>query len=69
MTIEIVHPPGRMGAVPNQPKTPVTNFRIPLALKAKAQRKAEGQGRTLTDVVVEALEEYTHDGADGSQHT
>ena len=43
---------------PNKPKTPVSNFRIPEALKAKAVAKAKERGETLTDVVVRALERY-----------
>lgn len=44
---------------PNAPKTPVSNFRIPADLKAKAQAKAASEGKTLTDVVVEQLTKYT----------
>lgn len=46
--------------MPNQPKTPTTNFRIPVELKQAAQDKAanEQPPRTLTDVVVSGLEEY-----------
>lgn len=44
--------------VPNKPKTPVSGFRIPEELKAKAVTKAEAEGKTLTDVVVAALERY-----------
>jgi predicted HicB family RNase H-like nuclease len=51
--------PGTMGSVPNKPKTPVTNFRIPQDLKRAAAERAAGEGRTLTDVIVEALERYT----------
>lgn len=47
-----------MGTMPNQPATPVTTFRIPLDLKARAAAAAAAEGRTLTDVVVEALERY-----------
>jgi LDH2 family malate/lactate/ureidoglycolate dehydrogenase len=39
--------------------TPVSNFRIPPDLKAKAKEKAESEGRTLTDVVVTYLKQYT----------
>lgn len=38
--------------------TPVTNFRIPPDVKAAAQRRAEAEGRTLTDVVVAYLRRY-----------
>jgi predicted HicB family RNase H-like nuclease len=43
---------------PNQPKTPVSNFRIPAELKERAAAKAASEGKTLTDVVVEHLREY-----------
>jgi predicted HicB family RNase H-like nuclease len=39
--------------------TPVSNFRIPSDLKAKAQEKAALEGRSLTDVIVDYLREYT----------
>ncbi|WP_166804809.1 hypothetical protein [Cryobacterium sp. Sr8] len=41
--------------MPNQPKTPVRGFRIDDALYVAAQEKAKAEGRTLTDVVREAL--------------
>lgn len=44
--------------MPNKPKTPVSGFRIPTDLKAKAAEKAERDGKTLTDIVVEALTRY-----------
>jgi hypothetical protein len=44
--------------VPNQPKTPLRAFRIPEPLYRTALRKARANDRTLTDVVVEALEKY-----------
>lgn len=47
-----------MARVPNQPKTPVSNFRIPADVKDRAVAKARAEGRTLTDVVVTALEQY-----------
>jgi len=43
---------------PNKPKTPVSNFRIPVAVKARAQERARRDGKSLTDVVVEMLTEY-----------
>lgn len=46
---------------PNQPKTPVSAFRLPPDLKAKAAEKAEREGRTLTSVVIELLTEYVSD--------
>lgn len=47
------------GMAPNKPKTPVSNFRIPLELKAKAMQKAADEGKTLTDVIVDYLKRYT----------
>ena len=44
--------------MPNKPRTPVSTFRIPTDLKAEAAAAAGAEGRTLTDVVVEALERY-----------
>jgi predicted HicB family RNase H-like nuclease len=44
--------------VPNRPKTPQTPFRIPAELKQAAQAKARAEGRTLTDVVLDALTRY-----------
>lgn len=42
----------------NQPKTPITSFRIPVELRMRAQERARADGRTLTEVVIELLEEY-----------
>lgn len=53
-----VKTPANVPRVPNQPKTPVSNFRIPTALKAAAQAKAHQRGETLTDVIIRALERY-----------
>lgn len=44
--------------VPNKPKTPTSTFRIPTELKTAAQERAEAEGKTLTDVVVDALTKY-----------
>jgi predicted DNA-binding protein len=46
--------------MPNQPKTPIRGFRIPDELYRAAQAKAADEGRTLTDVVREFLENYIH---------
>jgi predicted HicB family RNase H-like nuclease len=51
------------GSMPNQPKTPHKSFRIPPELYSAAQAKAARQGRTLTDVVKELLQNYV-DSAD-----
>jgi predicted HicB family RNase H-like nuclease len=37
----------------------VSNFRIPPDLKQKAQEKAAAEGRSLTDVIIDYLREYT----------
>jgi predicted HicB family RNase H-like nuclease len=44
--------------VPNKPRTPTSTFRIPVELKTAAQERAEAEGKTLTDVVVDALTKY-----------
>ena len=45
---------------PNKPKTPHSSIRIPVELKQAARTKAanEQPPRTLTDVVVQGLENY-----------
>lgn len=53
-----VKTPATVPPVPNKPRTPISNFRIPEDLKAKAVAKAKDRGETLTDVVVKALERY-----------
>lgn len=47
--------------VPNQPKTPMRGFRIPTDLYKAAQAKAASEGRTVTDVVRDALARYVED--------
>jgi predicted DNA-binding protein len=44
--------------MPNQPKTPMKSFRISEDLYRAALNKAEREGKTLSDVVREALEKY-----------
>jgi hypothetical protein len=44
--------------MPNQPKTPGFNVRIPLDVKAAAQAKAKAENRTLSDVIVAYLTRY-----------
>lgn len=44
--------------VPNQPKTPLRAFRIPDEIYDLLKAKAADEGRTVTDVVREALREY-----------
>lgn len=43
-------------------KTPITGFRIPEDVKAAAVERATREGKTLTDVVVEALRRYGRGG-------
>lgn len=47
--------------VPNQPKTPVRSFRIPDDIYLPAQEKANREGLTLTEIVIDALVEYVGD--------
>jgi predicted DNA-binding protein len=44
--------------VPNQPKTPLRAFRISDEIYDVLKGKAADEGRTVTDVVREALREY-----------
>jgi predicted DNA-binding protein len=44
--------------VPNQPKTPLRAFRIPDEIYDVLKAKAGDEGRSVTDVVREALREY-----------
>jgi predicted HicB family RNase H-like nuclease len=50
--------PARLGAVPNQPKTPMRSLRVADDLWAAAQVKAAARGETLSDVIRKALERY-----------
>lgn len=43
--------------MPNAPKTPTRTFRCPDLLWRKAQERCREQGRTLTSVLIEALED------------
>lgn len=40
------------------PTTPISPFRIPADLKTRASAKAAGEGKTLTDVVLDLLRGY-----------
>lgn len=53
-----MHTPATVRRVPNQPRTPITGFRIPEDVKAAAVARAEAEGKTLTDVVVDHLRRY-----------
>lgn len=50
--------PGRLRAMPNQPKTPVRGIRVDDGLWRRAQEKAAAEGRTLTGVLVDYLKRY-----------
>lgn len=56
-----VNTPATIDRMPNQPKTKVSTFRIPLDLKAAAMAKAQANGTDLTAIIVAALEEYVAD--------
>ena len=45
--------------MPNQPKTPTRTIRVRTSLWDDAKAKAYAEGRTITDVIVRALENYT----------
>jgi len=44
--------------MPNQPKTPLKSFRIPQERYDKAMAKAKRQGRNLSAVMNEKMDEY-----------
>ncbi|MFB2585852.1 ribbon-helix-helix protein, CopG family [Herbiconiux liukaitaii] len=52
--------------MPNQPKTPKRGFRIPTDLYEAAQAKAADEGRTVSDVVRDALTRYVDDATDST---
>lgn len=47
--------------MPNQPKTPVSTFRLGEDLMARTKVRAEKDGVTATEVVRAALEQYLKD--------
>lgn len=55
--------------MPNKPKTPTRTFRVPDGLWAKAQVKAFSESRTLTSVLVAALEAYVVDDESSAMST
>lgn len=57
-----MHTPATVRRVPNKPRTPITGFRIPEDVKQAAVERATSEGKTLTDVVVEALRRYGRGG-------
>lgn len=44
--------------MPNQPKTPGRNVRIPNDLWEEAKAKASERGETVTDAIIRALRRY-----------
>jgi predicted DNA-binding protein len=44
--------------LPNAPKTPTRTIRVPNDLWEKVKEKASIEGRTVTSVIIEALEAY-----------
>lgn len=49
-----VKTPGKMSTMP----TPVSNFRIPADVKERAVVRAQSEGKTLSEVVIDLLREY-----------
>lgn len=45
--------------MPNSPKTPTRTIRVSDELWAAVKEKAALDNRTVTDVIIEALKEYT----------
>jgi predicted HicB family RNase H-like nuclease len=56
--METTRPSATLAHVPNQPKTPVRNFRIDDELYRAAQAKAAERGETLTEAIRQLLEWY-----------
>jgi predicted CopG family antitoxin len=50
--------PATLARVPNQPKTPQRTIRIADDVWDAAKAKAEANGRTVSDVIREALARY-----------
>ena len=44
--------------MPNQPKSPIIAGRVPAELKAWVEHHAKDTGRTVTDVLADALQRY-----------
>jgi hypothetical protein len=55
---KMIHTPGKIRRMPNQPKTPIRGIRAEEKLWRAAQEKAKGEGRTMTDVLVAYLKRY-----------
>jgi predicted HicB family RNase H-like nuclease len=47
--------------MPNSPKTPTRTMRVSDVLWKSAQAKAAAEGRTITSVIIKALEAYVSD--------
>lgn len=50
-----------MGRVPNMPATPNRTIRVPDEIWEPAMAKAHDEGKTLTEVIVKALEAFLRD--------
>ena len=50
-----------MSTMPNAPKTPTRTIRVSNQLWAAVKEKAAIDGRTVTDVIIEALKDYIGD--------
>jgi len=44
--------------MPNAPKTPTRTIRVATSLWTAVKEKAADEGRTVTDVIIEALKAY-----------
>ena len=47
--------------MPNSPKTPTRTIRVSAELWGAVKEKAKIEGRTVTDVIIEALKAYIKD--------
>jgi hypothetical protein len=54
MTLE----PDTMTLVPNQPKTPMYSFRLPVALREAFKREAQRRGESMTGALRRFIEGY-----------
>lgn len=54
-------PPLNVPGVPNQPATPNRTIRVPDEIWEPAVRKAHAEGKTITEVIVKALERFLRD--------
>jgi predicted DNA binding CopG/RHH family protein len=47
--------------MPNSPKTPTRTIRVATELWTSVKEKAASEGRTVTDVIIEALKKYVEE--------